>query len=700
MIFALFFSQAKRHLFFILLIFSLTFLTYWGVTDSFFEQDEWHSFGYYIYLQSLSFKDFVLNLFRGGITNHFTPFSLLFKLSLYNIFIFNTTWYFVISIFLHSLVAISVYYLAYYLFKNRLISFLCGNFFAVNSGHYQAVTWLGNFEGTELSAFFGLLSIILLIAGNIKKNEVLENLSLVSLFISLFFKETILGFVILYGLIVTYPSIAGLTANNKGKKLIKLFLVLLIYLFLRFSFLLTGVTSPHPAITLQANGKQESAVVYNGITLPFKFLTMSFIPSSILNLSIEKGLPFVPGTVESTNEPAQQLLKEKVYRRLSVVLGVVIFCLIFFCTIKKQKRHFLLGTAIIVAAVLPLLAIKVRLLFPDSRYLYVANIGTSLLFGALLSLVFLQKSRTLKLLVLVLASGYLLLQIYSLENMIAKNISEGNERRHILSEINNFYSDLPDKVIFYSESDASFYGLPEQARILPFQSGFGQTLLVWYQIKEQYPKDFFTSDFLWGISDQGYKEHSGRGFGYFRDFDQLARTLKENSDDQIEVIGLRYDSTEKRVFNSSSEVKGRLLGYLSQKQEVGQPSFRLVAQDSFDNLPLAKDGKRETAWRTSLPYSVHQSIDIYLDVPKEIVEIDIDVYNNKDQNQVGFSVSVSSNGEDWQDLFYSKRYTPVDGIIRIYLDPTPARILKVKQIGSHAYAPWVVHELLIYEKVD
>ena len=78
-----------------------------------------------------------------------------------------------------------------------------------------------------------------------------------------------------------------------------------------------------------------------------------------------------------------------------------------------------------------------------------------------------------------------------LQNRIRKNIRDWKYRHNILNQISEDNLKLTDKQVFYTESDTSYYGLPDETKILPFQSGFGQTLLVWFEKSERFPNDFF-----------------------------------------------------------------------------------------------------------------------------------------------------------------------------------------------------------------
>ena len=150
----------KLHLLVIGLIILIVIAGYYQLPRSFFEQDEWHSFGYYNYLLSLNGLDFLGNALKSGPFAHFTPFSLFFKMGLYKLFGLNAAPYFLVSIFLHILVSLAVYMLILLFLKKQLPALFSAIFFAINSSHYQAVTWIGTFEGTELSTLFGIVALI------------------------------------------------------------------------------------------------------------------------------------------------------------------------------------------------------------------------------------------------------------------------------------------------------------------------------------------------------------------------------------------------------------------------------------------------------------------------------------------------------------------------------------------------------------
>ena len=138
-------------------------------------------------------------------------------------------------------------------------------------------------------------------------------------------------------------------------------------------------------------------------------------------------------------------------------------------------------------------------------------------------------------------------------------ISEiGKYRHNILNQISEDNLKLTDKQVFYTESDTSYYGLPDETKILPFQSGFGQTLLVWFEKSERFPNDFFRDHYLWPIDSQGYKEVDNRGFGYFRDFNLLKSKITEYNLSESSVIAYSWDSKTNKLTNISDIIRLKL----------------------------------------------------------------------------------------------------------------------------------------------
>ena len=236
--------------------------------------------------------------------------------------------------------------------------------------------------------------------------------------------------------------------------------------------------------------------------------------------------------------------------------------------------------------------------------------------------------------------------------------------------------------------------MPVEERIFPFQSGLGQTLLSWYYDTEKFPKDFFENRFLWDILEQGYLVKENHGFGYFRDFEQLAKTVAEQKLPIDSVIGYRYSSKTNQLNDMTDEINGRLKGSLSPKRKISPSHITTIS-------PMVTDGDRKTKWDSNIPYAIPQSFSINLDRVTTVSQIEIDSYDNQNQDKVGYTIQLSEDGINWKQVFYAKVDPPKsDGIVLMPFLPTPAQYIKINQIGDHKFASWVIHELNVYESLD
>ena len=166
-----------------------------------------------------------------------------------------------------------------------------------------------------------------------------------------------------------------------------------------------------------------------------------------------------------------------------------------------------------------------------------------------------------KVLVLITLLPLLIFHFWTNRKFTDQILLRSRTRKSILDQIIKTYPRLPEKVVFYTESDTAFYGLPPEERIMPFQSGFGQTLLVWYFNQgENWPACFFKpeDDFLFAITEEGYRECSGRGFGYFRNFNLLQETLVENNLSKENVIAFVFKLKYNELIDVTRKVRENL----------------------------------------------------------------------------------------------------------------------------------------------
>ena len=193
----------------------------------------------------------------------------------------------------------------------------------------------------------------------------------------------------------------------------------------------------------------------------------------------------------------------------------------------------------------------------DSRNLYFPAIGSSLMLVSLFSLVFNKNKK----MIIFFVSAFVTLNIFWLRWEINSLVSVAQVRKTILVQIKEENQKLPDRVIFYVESDKSYYGMPETEHIMPFQTNFGLNLFTWYAPTESFPSGFVDENyrfFLSALTEEGYREIGLRGFGYFRSFEFLKQAVQDNHLSSDFVIAYRYNSGTGLLENISGEIRQKL----------------------------------------------------------------------------------------------------------------------------------------------
>lgn len=671
---------------------------YLPLTGAFFQQDEWLGIARFLSLKDQSFFSILQNFFTPS-GAHFAPLAVSINSILFRLFNLNYAPYVINSLLLHIIVSLIVFFLSKMIFKNFWLAFFTSALFAVNASSYQATAWVLADTSVHFSTIFAFISIILLFKFFQSKKILNFAFSIISLVISLLFKEISIGLFLL--LTILFILFSKMSLKESKKYMAVIFIVGLIYGFFRIGIIHMPMAST--ADKTVTTSQPLKYLAYNFITLPFKSISQSIIPSSVLSQAsyfLGRLLPDSLTGVKDTPD-YDKFVQKKILEVISITisLGIILLSIVLWKKNKSNIGKITIFSLIFISVNSFIFALSPetqgRIFIIDSRNLYLLSFGSPLLLVSIIT--FLTKNNFFKGAILIF---FIFTNIYWLNTYLSDLSRVGSLRKNILNTIYQTYPKLPKKVIFYTESDRSFYGLPPIERIMPFQSGFGQTLLVWYDPSENFPEGFFKNKFLWEILDQGYQEKDSAGFGYFRDFDLLLKALENNKLDINSVISFRFDSISGNIFDNTNEVRGRIRGYFSQKNKLSPDEYSIFPSENKGDILNAVDGNRETFWSSKLPYKNPQYILISLRNTYKVAKVEIDSYNNRNQNEVGYEVMLSLDGKLWKNVFHANRFPPnVDGLTDIYFEPIDARFIKIEQIGHHDFAPWVIHELNVYTKL-
>jgi len=690
----------KSYLITFIFITLLILLCFWKIFYGFFQQDEWLSFAY----RFLSDKSDILIIIKNAFTpsvGHFQPFNELTLQLLFSVFRLNYVGYAIVSIFLQIVNVFLIYIFAKKITSNIYLAFLISALFGISASSYQTTTWILADLGIHLSTIFIILCLINIFDFAYKKGTKYLYLSIIFLMISLLFKEIGLG---LFGLLPIIILFFGkLDRKTKKRAIFYILIVGGFYLFLRFAMIYMPVAYSKTSSAFQSQPAKD--MIYNLLFLPFLAFTQSIVPSDLLIVFLKKIAIFSKNySIETLNSiPFNSFLEGQVLFIVCISVSLILILTGLVVYLKNKKTA--LAKNVFLGILLVLINTPIFALSPersgiayvlDSRNLYIPVLGSSIFVVVGLFLILKQNIRKTGLMLL----PFLLVNMYLLFNKVSDISKVGMIRKSILQKVSEIMPVFPRKTIVYTESDKSFYALPEDEKIFPFQSGFGQTLLIWYFDKQKLPEEFLENRFLWELTSEDYKEFQGTGFGYFRNFENMADMLENYNLPLSSVISFRYDSKDNRLEDMSQEVRGRIGGYLVNKRIINRRSYNLFTSSNNKDVYLAKDGNRETFWDSKIPYAIPQYLEIYLETKTKIAQIQIDSYTNKNQGEIGYKILVKNSENQLETVYYSKSRTPRDGIVDIFFEPTLTNYVKIEQVGYHKFATWVIHEIKIYEAVN
>ncbi len=678
-------------------------LGYWSMLSGFFQQDEWLAFAYNHVLSEGGIISILKEAF-GPSVGHYQPFNILAINVLTKSFGLNYPSYAIVSLLLHLTCVLLLFYLAKIIFRDQIMAFFVALLFGISAVNYQATSWVLADTSIHFSTILALLSLIMAFLFINTQHEKYYYLSLAALVLSLFFKEITLPLFLILPL--TLAIFKSKLLMKKKRLILLTFLLCFCYLLIRWLmiFLPQSYTNDVLVTDVVVTSQQPLVfIIYNFVTFPIQAIAQSIVPVKLLldwSYSIGQVLPdSLAGGMGSLE--LGLFAEHKIFNFLTFGISaclVVLSIITWFKSRKTDLSKLIIWSLIFVALNSPIFALspervgKVYIL--DSRNLYLISIGSSFLIVALLQRI-LSVRRRLFYLVISLIIGVNMLMLSSSINDLAM---VGKIRLGILNQISSDNKQLSPKVIFYTESDKSFYGLPPDVRILPFQSGLGQTLLVWYYPKEEFPLEFFQNRYLWAIDSQGYQESNGRGFGYFYNFGDLKNYLiKHRLPDDL-VVAYSFRARDSRLTNITTQVRDRLSAINTPQIEIPARQFNLTVDNNNQEIHFGVDGLRQTAWRSSPPYAKLSTVVVGFNEPRKICQISLDSFEDKNQDKVGFKVSSSVDENLWETVFESEIFPPnIEGLVELPLKPVRARLIKISQIGYHPFASWQINELKVYQ---
>ena len=334
-----------------------------------------------VYIKSWKFLPnyFKENLIAGaGLHSNYWRPLLLFSFSLdYKIWKLNPFGYHLTNTILHIFNSLLIYYLLFFIFKNKKIAFLTALIFLLHPLQTEAVTYVSG-RGDSLSIFFVLLAFIFYcFAKERNKNKYLVLSSCFFIF-ALLVKESTIFFpalILLYE--VLYPS---KKLKDILTRILPLFLIAFIYILLRLTILNFGQT-------LNLYG-EENIFTQNIHYRIFTFLKILLIYFSLYFAPIHLHMERTTEILTTFFHPA-------------VIISLIILILIIFVSyyfFKKGNKIFAFGFGLFFISLFPFSNIFVPisgLLY--EHWLYFPLVGLSLILAYLFNFLFFEFLPKLKL---------------------------------------------------------------------------------------------------------------------------------------------------------------------------------------------------------------------------------------------------------------------------------------------------------------
>lgn len=540
----------NKNLIYVLILVFLPLVLFSPLFKAYYQQDEWLAFNRLFILAESTTLEKIKNIFIPT-SGHYTPLNLLVLLFEFTLFKIKYEGYLLASLVLHIICTLLFFKLAKRLVSDNFLSFLMALLFAVLSSTFQATAWVIADVGTHMSTMLTLISLIFFQ----KFIEIKENkhfvYSLLFLVVSFLFKEISLATLLVYSIGIL------LLRKKRDTKFILPLIVLFGFVVLRFMLNRSDETILREATS-------QSSTFYSLITFPFKTYFQTLVPGQILidasRIIAKIVYKLIHPELVLNSWQFDVFVEYEVFEFIVVGFGLVILGLLIKLIIKNWKsKTYKIALFWIIFSSLNALIFSIspektgRLSVFESRNLYLISVGVIFSINLVLYK-FIENKKILYFLILCFIFFNAFLTIRD-STSLAK---QTGLRKQVLSQILYENPSIKSKTIFYTESNTSYFGLPENIKIMPFQSGFGQTLIVNYHNIGDIGIDFLKNRYLWELQEQGYKEIGNQGFGYFREKELLINTIRDKNLDEVDIIAYSWDGSINMLVNITKNIKEEL----------------------------------------------------------------------------------------------------------------------------------------------
>lgn len=528
------------------------------LTNQFFQQDEWHSFGL-IQAYDSGYLTLEKPLWESILSDRIGARALMF--SSYKTFGINPLPYGIFAAGIHILNTFLVFYLTFVLTKKRPVASITALFFLVNSVGYQAYSWFGTMMGSAVSVSFILISFICYIVFLQQKKYTLLFLSVITIFISFLFKELAISLLFLYPLLWVI--------NPYNKKTIRSF-ILENSIFLLYGIVMTALLAyvvisipGERANYIEAENSGYLRLVQHAVVYSFQGIIQPFIPYQIVFEAARwLTILFVPSLTPETSQ-------FDAFYQTRMTEGIVVFLAALFLggsfyfyrkVLRNASRElrftFIASFIFLISSYTPYIVLDKFDAYLDSRYYYNATVAVSLMTGIFAYCLYMATQNYAKRRIILI--GFLLLFVSHTSFLFSDLFNQyrvSRERQSIIQQIKTHVPSLDKNTVFFITGNSpGYYGIPELK--VPFQSGLGQILTTIYIFRRQLSSKIFLENtftktleqgFLYDTLAQGYKKINSQGFGYYYDKELLFKDISAGRFEENDVVSLFYNSDTGKI---------------------------------------------------------------------------------------------------------------------------------------------------------
>lgn len=531
---------------------------------------------------------------------HLTPIS--FFLYYLNILFFRFTYwpYALCALFLHITNSFLIFLFIRQLFpKKGVIAWVGGIFFACSFIHYQAVVWVMTYIWTGLAVTFFLLCLIQLL--NYLKNNSIKSVTLSSVFLlcALLTKEST---------VVLFVMIPLVIFLKKGFYIKRIFfftygLCAFVYVMVRFIlpvvFIKIGLSTPPSTV----NKLDVGLSLFRIIIYPLKMLVEVFVPDKIILWIAEFITPLsypsyaAEKAIRGTNYLTfvQGAGSDMVIYAIAMIFLAVI-SIVFYQSVRNKnfesRNALVIGFFIIVLTAVPLVSIATYspgwgyVTFIDSRHIYLASVGGSVLFAMAIyalahfislfvkNIIFINSF----LLLLCILSLWLIPNFIFLQNQFTFLNTLAMQRKKVIEYLSLTLPPLDKEQTIVMKSDTGYYGF---GPIPPFQTNFGQVLEILYFDKNMLPKEFMQSDSLTkaGLNGEGVETYHDKTFGYFIQDKTAVQAVLDKKIQPQNVYSFYWHGKDNEIGSDTAAFQDVLNQRL--KYDVQYANWKLVKINSY-----------------------------------------------------------------------------------------------------------------------